>query len=283
MIPHTTKTPALTLLALLIAVVALAAAAVAQDAPDQVADSAVEAALPPQGPQDAQQPAAELESPAALPTDATELTDPTPQLDPPEAEQHDTALTEPHAAQAEHPAQSEGEHAAAAEHGSGHGLARISYIHFATGVLSLAIFLWILIHFARKPLSQYLIDRSEAVVQAIADANRARDEALELQEQWRKRIEGLEAESEQLLAGAQRRAEEDKQRILDEAGRTATKAVDDARAVIEHETAQALERLQGDLAEQALALAVERIKGRLDEQERERFVDGAIAQIESKS
>src|SRR5690606_29261794 len=117
------------------------------------------------------------------------------------------------------------------------------------------------------------------VANALAQADRARREAEALRAEWQRRLDGLGAELEEMLAQARRDIAVERDQILAAAKRTAESIHRDAQRTAENELRAAREQLRAEIARQALAIAERVAPQRLTAADQQRFVTEFIAEV----
>ena len=182
----------------------------------------------------------------------------------------------------------------AAEHGSsaGHDEPHVAnWWHMGPGyaetpalgwlTLTFLIFVGGLVYFAKKPLQIELDNRADAVEKAIAEATRAKDEALARAREAEARLQALDGEVKKMRSDfeAQGRAEAD--RIAKAAQEMAARIARDAEDTISAETERAREMLRAEASKIALQLAEERIKQALSAADDTRLQRGLIQDLQA--
>ncbi len=141
-------------------------------------------------------------------------------------------------------------------------------------VLAIALFLVL-----RKPASQGLNGRIEAIKTQLKELEGKKSEAEKQLAEYKKQLDRLDKEAEKMVAEYIRQGEEAKTRILKEAEATAEKLKEQAKKNIEHEFKQARVRLQQDIVDKALAKAEEKIRKEISAQDQERLIDEYLDKV----
>jgi len=146
--------------------------------------------------------------------------------------------------------------------------------------INLALILGIIVYFARKPAIAFFTDRRQQISGDLDSAAELLSEAEARNSELQRRLIDLQSEIEEIRETARRRAEEESERILAEANKSAERIQTDAAAAI----AQELQRAQSALRAEAAGLALELAGRILDEQvgegDRERLLDEFITRVE---
>ena len=129
---------------------------------------------------------------------------------------------------------------------------------------------------AFKPIQKTIDDRRDRIMQAVEEADNARDEARELLEQNRAILAEARTESAQILADARKVSDAQIQRAKDEAEVERQRRLEDTRKQIDAETARAIDQIRGEVADLTLE-ATQRVVGKvLDTADQRRLIDEAI-------
>ncbi|MCH2172592.1 F0F1 ATP synthase subunit B [Myxococcota bacterium] len=166
---------------------------------------------------------------------------------------------------------------AASGGGGGEGaLAELAWLIF-----NFAVLIYVVYRFARKPISQFFSDRGAAIDADIRTASERLEEAEARHRELQSQVQGLDSELEEIRTQATRRAEAERDRILEDARLSAERIRSDASAAIARE----VERAQAELRDQASELAIELAAGylqeRMDEGDRERLIEEFIERVEA--
>ena len=148
-------------------------------------------------------------------------------------------------------------------------------------LLNFAVFLGLLIKFARPKLLAFLRTRHEEVKGQLEDAARLRAEARAKLEEYNRRIAGVDAEVNNLLAEIRGEAEAEREMILAQARSQANALKAEAERRIESEIARARLTLEREVAVAAVAAAEKILRERTTGDDQARmfgnFVDALLA------
>lgn len=125
--------------------------------------------------------------------------------------------------------------------------------------LNFAALVYLLVKFLARPLATSLGGRRRQIKDELETMQEKRDEAERAYKDFESRLAGMEGEMEKLVARAKAKAEEEKVRIIAEAEVAAEEMRHQAESAVQGALAQATERLQAEIAEQAVVLAEELI------------------------
>jgi F-type H+-transporting ATPase subunit b len=153
---------------------------------------------------------------------------------------------------------------------------------FGMALVNFAIFMFVLIKFAGPKLSAFLRDRHIAIKSALDEGARLREEARQKLEDYRRRLAGLDAEVDKVLAEIRTQAETERQRILAHAEAQAAALQRDAEERIAAETARARRALEQEVVTAAIAAAERLLRTGTRDDDQRRLVDNFIAGVESR-
>lgn len=158
-----------------------------------------------------------------------------------------------------------------------------SWTVLALHVLNFGFLLWLLNRFAKKPILDFISQRSfgirhdiEAAEQKLADAE---SEIARLRE----RIAGLEDERERILDAAAAQAEHERGQAVERARETSARIAEDAQRVAAQEIERARQELRAEAAELATTLAGSILRDQLTEDDDQRLVREFVGSIGDRS
>jgi F-type H+-transporting ATPase subunit b len=164
------------------------------------------------------------------------------------------------------------------EHATHHG---IPWAKLVFSSINFAIFIYLLRFLFWGAAKAWVAERRQLVADALAKAERARQEAEALRQEMERRMEHLAAELEQMLAQARADIAVERDQILAAAKLAAEAIHRDAKRTAENEIRVARETLRAEVAHQALALAERLAPQRLTADDQARFVSEFVQQVES--
>jgi len=122
-------------------------------------------------------------------------------------------------------------------------------------VLNTLVLVLILVRFTRRPIRDFLIQRSHRIRREIDTAeSRLREAEAEI-EQLRRRMARFEDEKQEIIARSGEQVEAERTHGLERARRTAERIREEARRVADREIERARQQLQSEAAELAVSLA----------------------------
>ncbi len=115
-------------------------------------------------------------------------------------------------------------------------------------LVTFGIFIFLLKHFAQKPLSDFLQARSVGIKNAIEEGRIARQEAAAKLAQYERRLLELDSEIARLKADFAHQGELEKSRLKLEAEKVAAQMLKDAEQTLKAEVSRALRELKAEIA-----------------------------------
>lgn len=150
-------------------------------------------------------------------------------------------------------------------------------------VWTLVIFLitfFVLRKYAFGPLSQAIEKRRDDIARSIDEAERSRDEATALLEDYKRQLAEARREADALREQGRRDGERQAQEILGQANQQRERVITDAQTQIDAQTRQAASGLRDDVVNLAL-LAAEKVSRRtLTDEDHRRLIEEAISEAD---
>ncbi len=146
--------------------------------------------------------------------------------------------------------------------------------------VNLAMLLWVIVHFAGKPISEALVKRSQAVSAEIDEASRLQAEAKALLADYEQKIAGLETATKEIVEGLRAQGEAEKQRLIEEAKNDADRIRRDAERAAESEYVRARERLEAEVVDLAVSAAEKAIREKLTPADHRRLTGEYLSRLE---
>jgi len=149
-------------------------------------------------------------------------------------------------------------------------------------IINFVILLFILQRFLYKPLFGMMEKRRTEIKNALANAEKVKQDAALKQAELEKQLDATRREGQEAIARASAQSEKARQEIVAKANAEAVQIKAKALADVEYERKQALAQLQGEIA--SLSLAVTRKVlggGGLDEAHHRQLVQQFLSELES--
>lgn len=150
-------------------------------------------------------------------------------------------------------------------------------------IINFIIFVGALWFFAKGPLRRAFSERHETIKNAIhRNANR-QQEAEQKREEARAKLAQADDEAQQLLADSKAQGHAEYSKIVENADNYAERLRKDTSSLMDQELQRAVQTLQAETVERALARAEQLVRDNMSDADRLRLVDEAIAGLEDGS
>jgi F-type H+-transporting ATPase subunit b len=131
-------------------------------------------------------------------------------------------------------------------------------------LLTFGVFIFLIRHFVRKPLGEFLQARSAGIKNAIEEGRLAREEAAAKLAQYERRLLELDAEIARLKADFAHQGELEKAKLKLEAEKVAAQMMKDAEQTLKAEVSRALHELKAEIALKLMDSAKASLGGKAD-------------------
>lgn len=133
--------------------------------------------------------------------------------------------------------------------------------------------------FLFAPIKNMIDSRQKEIDDMYSDADNARKSAKQLQTEYEEKLNHAEAESEQILKNAVRRAQLKEEEILKEADRQAERTMERAHEQIALEKKQAINDVKDQVGAMAIGIASAVIERDVSEDEHKKLIDDFIGKM----
>lgn len=147
------------------------------------------------------------------------------------------------------------------------------------GTIAFLILLFLMYRTVFPSINQALKDRRANIEGKLEQAERERSEADELLEQYRRRLRDAEDETQRILDEARANAERVRRELLAKAETDAGRELDRARQAIRAERDQAIRQLRNEVGTLAVELATRVVGDSLDRDRQLRLIDQYIDEL----
>jgi len=147
-------------------------------------------------------------------------------------------------------------------------------------ILFFIVVLVVLKKYAFGPVQKAIDDRRQRIVDAIKEADNARDEARKLLEEHRKLIGQAKSDAEEILAEARRVGGAQRERGREETEEDRQRRLEETRRQIEQATAQALGQIRDEVGKLSVLAAEKITRKSLTDADQKRLIDEALAEID---
>ena len=145
------------------------------------------------------------------------------------------------------------------------------------------IILFILLRiFLFKPINKIKSERTRTIQDNLDSAQRAKEEAEELRQQYEGSISEAKEKANQIILKAHEDAESERSAIIKKSQEEADKIVADADKAIENERKRVLRQAQSQIADLAIEAASKIIGENVDDEKNRRLVDQFLSEEEGK-
>ena len=146
-------------------------------------------------------------------------------------------------------------------------------------VVNFGFLLFLLHRYARKPILDFLAQRSQGIREQIRDAEQRLDAAEAEVASLRARLRDFESEAQGIVTAATEQAEFERARALERASETAQRIREDAQRVAGQEIERARQELRDEAADLATTLAAEILRESLTPDDDKRLVGEFVERI----
>jgi F-type H+-transporting ATPase subunit b len=147
-------------------------------------------------------------------------------------------------------------------------------------LLAFGITLWLLNKLAFPRIAEALDRRRRAIDDSIDAANRAKQEADELLEEYRARLREAREQAEDIVVRARKAAEKLAEETKAEASKQREEMLAGARRDIEHETRRALEELRREVADLTVTATEKITRKSLTAEDHRRLIEEALSEVD---
>jgi F-type H+-transporting ATPase subunit b len=169
---------------------------------------------------------------------------------------------------------------AASDSGGGNFLVSPSVGLMLWTLLTFGITLFLLNKLAFPRIAEALDRRRMAIQESIDAANRAKQDADELLEEYRARLREAREQAEDIVVRARRAAEKLAEETKVDASKQREELLAAARRDIEHETRRALEELRREVADLTVTATEKITRKSLTEEDHRRLIEDALAEVD---
>lgn len=145
-----------------------------------------------------------------------------------------------------------------------------------TNLINLGILIAVLLYFAPGFIGKILSERRATIEQAITEAEKRQKEAAAALAEQQQNLTQAQAEAEKILATAETRAQEVKQKIAQQAEQDIERMKATANQEMNTERDKAIAQLRSMVASKALAQVESRLKETLDENAQQQLIDRSM-------
>lgn len=147
-------------------------------------------------------------------------------------------------------------------------------------VLNILILFILLRIFLFKPIHKMLDNRTQSIQKDIDDAERAKQEAEELRQQYADSLNSAKEEAGQIIRQAHETAETERTAIINKSHKEAEEIVAAASETIENERKRVIQQAHSQIADLAIEAASKVVSANLDDEKNRKLVDEFLTRKE---
>jgi F-type H+-transporting ATPase subunit b len=147
-------------------------------------------------------------------------------------------------------------------------------------LITFLLVLFILKKFAFNRIAELLESRRRSVQENLEAAEKARDDAHQLLEEYRQQLTAARAEASEIVERARRTGEDERRRMQEDLATERERGVAAAQAAIQAETRQSLDRIRAEIAALTLQATEAVLAKKLDDAESRRLIEEALAGVD---
>ncbi len=168
-----------------------------------------------------------------------------------------------------------------AEHGEAHGggVPAAKWWDLLWRTLNFAGLVIILVLALKKPIVNGLASRRQAIRDQFEELEARKSEAERVYKEYEAKLAKIDEEANKIIATAVEQGELEKERIIAEAERSAGDMKRQAEMAVQHELAEAKQKLRSEMAEQAVLLAEELISKNIQPADQSRMVENYLDKV----
>ena len=150
---------------------------------------------------------------------------------------------------------------------------------FLWRVLNIAVVIWVILKFARKPIGEFFAGRRETLLQGVQEAQEAKAAAERIYSEYQSKLAGLEGELQEMEKRAELEAEREKERMRKETEALVAKLQQQARQMADQEVATAQRTLRDEAARLAVEVAGRLVKENVSDTDRQLMVENYLEKV----
>jgi len=150
-------------------------------------------------------------------------------------------------------------------------------------IIVFLVLLFLLMKFAWKPLLAMLEKREDNIKQSLADAEKARDELVNVKEDTEKLLNEARTESQAIVAAGKKNAERMQEEIVDKAQSKSDALLADAKKQIQLEKDRAITDVRAEVVNLSMQVAEKLIKKNLSKEDNLKLINDSLSSINPKN
>ena len=149
-------------------------------------------------------------------------------------------------------------------------------------VLTFGLLVYLLNRFLYGPMTKALNERTERIKSALEAAERSRDEAQRLLDEYKKQMAESRAQAQKIIDSATQMGRQMREETVTRAKQEAERTVERALAEIEREKLAAIEELKSHVADLSLQIATKLVVQELDGEKHRGLIESYLSQLETE-
>lgn len=150
---------------------------------------------------------------------------------------------------------------------------------FIAQICNLFIQLYLIKRFLLKPINAVLEKRKEMATAEIKEAEKAKEEARAIKEEYEQNMAEAKEKANTLIANAQKSASLQSEKMIQEANKQAAAIKAKAESDIAQEKKKAVNELKGEIGGMAMEIAGKVIEREISEKDHEKLIDEFISNV----
>ncbi len=139
--------------------------------------------------------------------------------------------------------------------------------------INFAILLFILQRVLFRPLMKFLDKRSKSIAGNIEEALDNKEKSLEVLDHYNTKLKGIRVEADKMFEDARKRAEKEKDKIIESAQNESRIIVEAAKSDIETESKKARNQLKSDISSLVVKCTSKILEREVGEEDHKRFIE----------
>jgi F-type H+-transporting ATPase subunit b len=149
-------------------------------------------------------------------------------------------------------------------------------------IINFLILVVILVKFGKKPIQNFLKQRTEMIAKTLQEAKEAKEAAQKALQEVEGRLKAKDTEIEAIIAAAKRSGEQERDKLIEDSARLKEQIVEQAKTNIDFEVKHAKEVIKAEAVEIAMELAEKKIKEKITKDDQERLLQDSLVKIGGK-
>ena len=150
-------------------------------------------------------------------------------------------------------------------------------------LISLIVLLFVFKRYGWGPTKKFIEKRKEILASQFDEAQRAKEESLELKRQYEEQISQANDEAHHIIESSKEQGKKEYEEIISDARKEASQKIARASEAIEQDVKNAQEKIKEDIIEIAISGAEQLIKKEIDAKAHQKLFDDFVSTIGAKN